>query len=101
MIVQGVMCVRKGQADSARYYLILGYIVGKAEGDNCFIRRQGRWVEDSEYMIMDRLMGYDPSEPTGSPYGIGNSDIVDEIEEITFEMAVKYIGEQDEHRDKH
>ena len=93
--------MRKEQAGSTRYYLILGCIVGKEDNGDYYIHRQGHWVEDSDYMIMDRLIGYDSSEPPESPYGIGNSDVMDEIEEITCEMAVKYIGEKNEHREEH
>ena len=37
-------------------------------------------------------MGYDPTEPPGSPYAIGNMSIMDEIEEITSEKAMELTG---------
>ena len=43
---------------------------------------------------MDHLMGYDPSEPVDSPYAIGNTSIIDEIEEISFDKAMRVINEQ-------
>ena len=84
--------MKKEQDSSIRYYLILNRIIGKQEGEKYYIHKQGEWVPDKDFMIMDRLMGYDPSEPPGSPYGIGNTDIMDEIEEITLERAMRYTG---------
>ncbi len=73
--------------EQTRYYLILGRRVGKKDGGKYFILRDGAWEQDDNNEIMDRLMGYDPSEPLESPYGIGNTDIMDEIEEISYEQA--------------
>ena len=70
-----------------RYYLILGRRLGIKDGGKYFILRGGAWEEDNNNEIMDRLMGYDPSEPPGSPYGIGNTSIMNEIEEISYEQA--------------
>lgn len=78
--------------EQVTYYLIWGRLVGKEDCGSYFIYRNGRWEPDDRSMIMDRLMGYDPSEPPDSPYGIGNSDIMDEIEEITYDEAMKQIG---------
>ena len=73
--------------EETRYYLILGRRLGKKDGGKYFILRDGAWEQDNNNEIMDRLMGYDPSEPPGSPYGIGNTSIMDEIEEISYEQA--------------
>lgn len=70
-----------------RYYLILGRRLGKKDDGKYFILRDGAWEQDNNNEIMDRLMGYDPSEQPGSPYGIGNTSIMDEIEEISYEQA--------------
>ena len=75
------------------YYLILERIVGKQENGVYYLFEDGEWQIDRRCVIMDRLMGYDPSEPPGSPYGIGNLSIMDEIEEITCEKAMELIGE--------
>ncbi len=40
---------------------------------------------------MDRLMGYDPTEPPGSPYAMMNSSVMDEIEEISEEKAKEFL----------
>ena len=74
------------------YYLILDTLVGKREEGKYYIFREDEWIPDTGYMIMDRLMGYDPSEPPGSPYGIGNGSVMDEIEEISYEKAMELIG---------
>ena len=70
-----------------RYYLIFGRRLGKKDGGKYFLLRDGAWEQDNNNEIMDRLMGYDPSEQPGSPYGIGNTSIMDEIEEISYEQA--------------
>ena len=80
-------------SNETTYYLILERIVGKQENGVYYIFEDGEWQIDRRCVIMDRLMGYDPSEPPGSPYGIGNLSIMDEIEEITCEKAMELIGE--------
>ena len=74
------------------YYRIipLNQIGRKTESDY-ELYRNGQWEQDTEHLISDRLIGYDPSEPPGSPYGIGNTEIMREIEEISPEEAEKYI----------
>lgn len=58
-----------------------------------FIKRV--WVEDSEHIVSDALMGYDPSEPEGSPYGIGNTSIMAEVKSVSREDAMCLIGKQE------
>ncbi len=70
-----------------RYYLILGRWLGKKDGGKYFLLKDGAWEQDNNNEIIDRLMGYDPSEPPDSPYGIGNTSIMVEIEEITYKQA--------------
>jgi hypothetical protein len=38
-------------------------------------------------------MGFDPSEPSDSPYAIGNMDIIDTIEAITEQQATEFINQ--------
>ena len=45
-----------------------------------------------ENVILDRLVGYDSFEPPGSPYGIGCMSVMDEIEKISEEEALKRTG---------
>ena len=80
-------------SNETTYYLILERIVGKQENGVYYLFEDGEWQIDRRCMIMDRLMGYDPSEPPGSPYGIGNGAIMDEIEDISYERAMELIGE--------
>ena len=42
---------------------------------------------------MDRLVGYDPSEPPDSPYRFGNGSIMAQMDEISYERAKELIGE--------
>ncbi len=45
------------------------------------------WTVDNDNILMDRIMGYDNSEPDNSPYGIGNLSMMERVEEITEEEA--------------
>ena len=78
---------------NATYYLIWDSIVGKQEEGKYYIFRDGMWDPDRDSLIMDRLVGYDPSEPPGSPYGFGNGSVMAEMDEITYERAAELIGE--------
>lgn len=50
------------------------------------------WILDKEFRLMDRLMGYDASEPKDSPYAIGSSDMLDRVQRISREEAEKLIS---------
>jgi hypothetical protein len=54
-------------------------------------------------VINDHLVGYDPYEPEGSPYGFGSSGILFEMEEITEEEARAFMAKEgnDERRIEH
>ncbi len=75
------------------YYLIKKRRLGKQEKGDYFLFENAEWIPDEKSEICDRLMGYDPNEPAGSPYGIGNWDIMDSIEDITKEEAVSKMNE--------
>ena len=78
--------------DTTKYYRIIPLNrIGRKTASGYELYRNGQWEPDTENLISDRLMGYDPSEPPGSPYGIGNTEIMREIEEISPEEAEKYI----------
>ena len=77
--------------DNTKYYLIYGSVIGKEEDGQYFLLKEGKWVVDTANEISDHLVGYDPSETPDSPYGIGNSSIMDEIQEVPYEMIAKYI----------
>jgi hypothetical protein len=76
------------------YYLIEKCRLGKKEDVAYYLFIDAEWVWDEKNVIMDHLMGYDPSEPADSPYAIGNTSIIDEIEEISFDKAMRVINEQ-------
>ena len=76
----------------ATYYLILDSLVGKQENGSYYLFKDDKWCPDTRNSIMDRLMGYDPTEPPGSPYGFGSGSIMDEIEEISYEKAMELTG---------
>ena len=95
----------KKQLISTKYYLIYDSILGKRE---CFegyaskewLFKDGEWVPDVGFVIMDHLMGYDPSEPPDSPYAIGSTDVLMEMDEITEAEALAIIEKElkDENR---
>ena len=74
------------------YYLIFDCLVGKKEGRNYYLFREGEWFRDSGSIIMDHLNGYDPGEPAGSPYGMGNGSVMGDIDEISYERAMELTG---------
>ena len=81
-------------ADS--YYEIIDLdMVGKLEGNLPYIYdpEQG-WIIDNKLILMDRLMGYDASEPKGSPYKLGNLDMLDRVRKISREEAEKRISKK-------
>ena len=78
--------------NNASYYLIWDSLVGKQEDGRYYIFRNGQWDPDNESIIMDRLVGYDSSEPPGSPYGFGSGSVMDEMDEISYEKAMTLTG---------
>ncbi|MBQ6240035.1 MAG: hypothetical protein IJK56_06700 [Firmicutes bacterium] len=67
---------------TSTYYLIRNRIIGrklfKAEDEYEYqIYVNGKWVPDDKSIILDHLFGFDPSEPAGSPYAMGNIGIMD------------------------
>lgn len=74
------------------YYVIRGTRLGKMEDGNYYLFENGKWIPDTKNTIQDYLMGFDPCEPAGSPYGIGSMSIIDQIEEIPQKEAIKMIN---------
>ena len=77
---------------TAKYYLIKGRLLGKEEHGEYFLLKNEVWEQDVNNAILDRLMGYDPSEPSDSPYGMYDTSIMEEIEEITYEEAKAFLN---------
>ncbi len=67
-----------------KYYYIrdLNCFARGAGFDN-YIYKNGKWEPDRDHLVSDRLVGYDTYEDDDSPYKIGNTEIMDEIVEIT------------------
>ena len=51
------------------------------------------WVVDQSNILMDRILGYEDTEPEDSTYRLGNLNMLDRITEITEEEALKKIEE--------
>lgn len=74
------------------YYLIRERRLGKVQGDGYFLYNNGEWIPDERNVILDHLMGFDPSDD--SFYGFGNAQIMDEMEEITEEQAIALMDQR-------
>lgn len=74
------------------YYLIREKRLGKKTNDGYFLYDGRGWIPDERNVIRDHLMGYDPNDDT--PYGFGSLSIMDEIEEITEERAIRTMNQQ-------
>lgn len=76
--------------DEITYYFKINdlNLIGKMEDyiDYIYDKDKG-WVIDNERLLSDRMIGYDASEEPGSHYGIGNTDMLSRINEITEEEA--------------
>lgn len=86
------------QEKSVAYYLIRDRIVAKREKSGMHIEdalfRDGRWLKDVDGVVMDHLLGFDPSEPEDSPYRFGSTDILLEMEKISEAAAMSLIDRQ-------
>ena len=91
---------RKTETPRPSYCLIYGRMLGKRElyedlTGKSWLYENSEWVPDDEFVIMDHLMGYDPSEPPDSPYTIGSTDVLDEIEEISKAEAIRIMEKEE------
>ena len=80
------------------YYLLQESLVGKRETDDKnsrdYLLENGKWIPDAKSVIANRLMGFDPYEPVDSPYRFGNTDVLNELEEISEEKALDLMADQ-------
>ena len=67
--------------------LVKGDVLSQKGGlvENAFVYRDGDWQEVNPYIINDRIIGFDPFDD--SIYGMGNAEIMDELQEISEEEA--------------
>jgi len=79
---------------SVTYYRINDLnMLGKEEDYVPYLYKPGKgWVVDNDNILMDRVMGFDESEPSNSPYKIGNTSVLDLVEEISQKEAEKIIA---------
>lgn len=59
------------------------------EKGKCFVWWKDGWDEEPDSVVLDRLYGYDPSEPVGSPYRFGGHI---EARAISEEEAKELLG---------
>ncbi|MBO5772531.1 MAG: hypothetical protein J6R37_01855 [Clostridia bacterium] len=72
-----------------KWYLIDNRILGKRDNLGDFIFNNGHWENDTDHLIGDCLIGYDPYEV--ACYALGNTEIMARIKEIPKEQAIKFI----------
>ena len=70
----------------ARYYLIKDKYLGKYENRTYYLLKEDGWSIDNSGYIMGKLIGYDASDDD-TPYAIGNTEIMDQIQKISKEEA--------------
>ncbi len=80
--------------ENRKFYLIEDRQLGKEEDGNHYLFTDGKWTVDSHFVIYGYQIGFDPTEPEGSPYAVGNTEIMDSIREITEQEAAKLAGKQ-------
>lgn len=76
-----------------KYYLIKNKLLVKGDvlcekgglAGNAFVYRDGNWQEVNPDIINDRITGFDPFDD--SIFGMGNAEIMDELQEISEEEA--------------
>lgn len=56
-----------------------------------YIKHRNEWV-DGGWDLMDARVGFDESEPEGSPYRFGNGSCMHDIVQITKEEAEAIVG---------
>jgi|GEM_PF-1320961 hypothetical protein len=79
---------QKGQVSDmkgiTKYYRVRDYdLIGKKENNIYYLFRGGQWQQDNDNIITDRLHGFDSAADPGDPYGYGDEDMLERIEEIT------------------
>lgn len=79
---------------SVTYYRINDLdLLGKEEDYVPYLYKPGKgWVVDNDNVLMDRIMGFDESEPAKSPYKTGNTSIMELVEEISQKEAENIIA---------
>lgn len=78
------------------YYLIedIEVCIRNDKKDYKYNSLKGEWEPIPWSYIQDYLMGFDESEPEGSPYRMFNGDIMRRIKELDESEAERIIGEK-------
>ena len=87
--------MKRDENERIKYYLLYDSIIGKQDETGYFIFRNGEWNHDTECEIIDCLYGFDPSEPSDSPYAYVSTSMLDQIKEITTEQAMELLDQQE------
>lgn len=80
--------------DKISYYKIHDLnLIGKMDNRVCYIyNKDNGWIIDNNRVLLDRLIGYDETEESGSPYKLGNMDMMSRIDKITKDEAMRLIN---------
>ena len=77
-----------------KFYLVENNRLFCTCNNETFELKNNEWIKANNNEITERLMGYDSSEPSDSPYAIGNTDIMSSIKELTLEETIEKYGEK-------
>lgn len=77
-----------------KFYLIDDNRLLYTDGKESFEYKNNEWIKTNNSEITDRLIGYDPSESSDSPYAIGNTNIISSIKELTLKQVIENFGKK-------
>ena len=77
-------------SNEVTYYLIFGRRLGKLDGGYFLYEPGEGWLPDRQRLILDKLHGYSPGEPAGSPYSMFNMSDMEQIEVIGADQALAH-----------
>lgn len=77
-----------------KFYLIDDNRLLYTDGKESFEYKNNEWIKTNNSEITDRLIVYDPSESSDSPYAIGNTNIISSIKELTLKQVIENFGKK-------
>ncbi len=86
--------IKREKKTECKFYLVENNRLFCTYNNETFELKDNEWIKANNNEITDRLMGYDSSEPSDSPYDIGNIDIMSSIKELTLEETIEKYGEK-------
>ena len=101
------MSVKEAEGEIITYYKIQSsgeYAIQRSylneAGDQCvddnFILDENMIPQYDLFRLFGILMGFDETEPSDSPYGIGNTDVMEDAKELTEEEFFEAISKDKE-----